>query len=278
MGNVFNLEIFFPNIGFFSIKVEEIEGWARICPRDQYEIEFRHGRQRRVVRVRIGRDGQREWEQQEFQLQATIPEPITVRLREVKTGWTKRYVTLGVTHIETRELMRSRTQLLSLIANSSGSLKLKVRTKWTPAISSYFNSHSNSSANNLIINSNTNGLPLIMTESSIDSTESRSVSRMSSRETTIETLSQLMAALEDFQGQYEELTPMVDAVNRLFRLLTRDTTAQSDYSSDNEDIDAALAEFGFLDDTEDQNNVNIFEFMISFIHFHFLSKKLLKRQ
>lgn len=42
-------------IGTFRIRVEELEGFARICPRDSYEIEFRHGKQRRVLRVRIGK-------------------------------------------------------------------------------------------------------------------------------------------------------------------------------------------------------------------------------
>lgn len=252
------------------MRVEEIEGWARICPRDQYEIEFRHGRQRRAVRVRIGRDGQREWEQQDFQLQASLLDAIEVRVREVKTGWTKRYVTLGVTHIETRELMRSRPQLLTLMANSSGSLKLRVRAKWTPAISSYFNGSQSSGS---LTNSKPNGTPLILSDTSVtDGTDSRSESRLSSRESTVETLSQLMSALEDFQGQYEELTPMVGAVGRLWRILTKDPSASGSaavqqrstpaadtptgFGSDNEDIDAALAEFGFLeDDIEDQNNV-----------------------
>ena len=116
------------------MKVEEIEGWARICPRDQYEIEFKHGRQRCVCRGRIGREGQREWEGQEFQLRASLLDQIVVRVREVKAGWTKRYVTLGVTQLETRDLMRSRSQLMSLMANSSGSLKLKVQIKWIPAM------------------------------------------------------------------------------------------------------------------------------------------------
>lgn len=32
-------------IGTFTMTVLDIQGWARICPRDHYEIEFRHGRQ-----------------------------------------------------------------------------------------------------------------------------------------------------------------------------------------------------------------------------------------
>ena len=240
--------------GFFHLRVEEIEGWARICPRDQYELEFRHGRQRRICRVRIGRDGQREWEQQEFQFQASLLDSIIVRVREVKSGWTKRYVTLGVTHIETRDLMRSRPQLMSLMANSSGSLKLKVRTKWTPAISSFFNGDSTKSSNS-ITSSHSNGTPLMSSDEL--SFDDRSASRLSSRESTLELLSQLLAALEDFQGQYEELVPMNAAVNRLWKLMAKDPTNHSKFSSsDEDDIDAALAEFEFLD-TEDQTNVSI---------------------
>jgi hypothetical protein len=223
--------------------VEAIEGWARICVRDQYEIEFRFGNQRRLVRVKIGRDGQREWDSQEFTFRATLLESVIVRVREVKSGWTKRYVTLGVSHIETRDLMRSRSQVMSLLANCSGSLKLRLRVKWTPAISSYFNNNNN--------NENNNSMQTLIINDPLE--ETRAMSRSPSREGILESLSSLMSCLEDFQGQYEELVPMNGAVNRLWRVISRDS---SPHFNDDEDVDAALAEFGFLDDNnDDQNNV-----------------------
>jgi hypothetical protein len=267
-------------VGVFHLKVEEIEGWARICPRDQYEIEFRYGRQRHVVRVRIAKDGRREWEHQEFALKASLLDSIIVRVREVKAGWTRRYVTLGVTHMDSKDMMRARVQVMSLMANSSGSLKLKVRTKWTPTISSYFNNNNNNNNNNNSYNNHnnnnncdTNSVPFILNGSTtgapggpvVGVVDARSVSRMSSRDSTVESLSQLMAALEDFQGQYEELSPMVTAVNRLWRIYGRRDSVGSEApptpapdfdGSDGEDIDAALAEFQFLDDGDDQNNVS----------------------
>ncbi|XP_054158489.1 uncharacterized protein LOC128956801 isoform X2 [Oppia nitens] len=308
-------------IGVFHLKVEEIEGWARICPRDQYEIEFRYGGQRHAVRVRIGKDGHREWQHQEFAIKASLIDSIIIRVREVKSGWTKRYVTLGVSHMDAKDMMRSRTQLMTIMANSSGTLKLKVRVKWTPTISSYFTTNNNNNNNNNNTITTTNGyhnndnnnvnnssncdlnsnmiiddhrlLAITTTSPTIDAntttdlhhllssaSSDRSVSRMSSsttatnntnhsvisssssRDHTIESLAQLMSVIEDFQGQYEELLPMASAVQRLYRLYTRDDHQKSmssrnggdyesdDNGSDTEDIDAALAEFGFLEDND----------------------------
>src|SRR5699024_1087599 len=76
-------------IGTFRIKVEDLEGFARICPRDNYEIEFRHGKQRRMLRVRIGKSLERCWEggSQEVEFRGALKPTVVCRLREVKSSW-----------------------------------------------------------------------------------------------------------------------------------------------------------------------------------------------
>lgn len=131
-------------IGTFRIRVEELEGFARICPRDSYEIEFRHGKQRRVLRVRIGKALERLWDGglQEVEFRGALKATVVCRLREVKSSWrvaavwSKRNVTLGVNTISMSELLVavSRGRQIVLDANASGSLKLRIRCQWAPSL------------------------------------------------------------------------------------------------------------------------------------------------
>lgn len=138
-------------IGSFLIRVEEIEGWARICPHDTYEIEFRHEKQRQTLRVKIGKTLERIWEMDNRQvtLQFHIPkfhaspkQVIVCRVREVKSGWknlavwSKRYVDIGITSISMSEILESIAKKCPILldANPSGSLKLRITCQWKPNV------------------------------------------------------------------------------------------------------------------------------------------------
>ncbi|KAJ6224460.1 hypothetical protein RDWZM_003005 [Blomia tropicalis] len=129
-------------IGTFRIKVEDLEGFARICPRDNYEIEFRHGKQRQVLRVRIGKSLERTWDgaTQEVEFRGALKPTIVCRLREIKSrwnvSWSRKNITLGVTSISMSELLVavSKGKQILLDANASGSLKLKIICSWQPKL------------------------------------------------------------------------------------------------------------------------------------------------
>lgn len=125
-------------IGRFAILVEDLEGWARICPRDHYEIEFKHGKQRRVLHLRIGKKLERVWQEgvQEVSFEGKLKPNIGCRLKEIKSGWRigRRTVTLGSIDINMGEMLVSvsRQQSMLLNVNTSGSLKMRIRCAWQP--------------------------------------------------------------------------------------------------------------------------------------------------
>ena len=129
-------------IGTFRIRVEDIEGWARICPQDNYEIEFRHGKQRQLLRVRIGKSFERTWERnkRDVVFQGSLKPTIVCRIREMKSRWnvwSRRNVTLGVTSISMNELLTSASsnRPILLDANASGTLKIRITCTWQPNLS-----------------------------------------------------------------------------------------------------------------------------------------------
>ena len=122
-------------IGTFKIRVEDLVGFARICPRDNYEVEFRHGKSRRVIRIRIGKSLERIFSNdvQEIEFQGALKPIIVCRLREVKSRWRKN-VTLGETSISMSELLTAVAcgRQILLDANASGTLKLRILCTWVP--------------------------------------------------------------------------------------------------------------------------------------------------
>lgn len=127
-------------IGRFAILVEDLEGWARICPRDHYEIEFRHGKQRRVLHLRIGKKLERIWQEgvQEVSFEGKLKPNIGCRLKEIKGRWRlgRRTVTLGSIDINMGEMLVSvsKHQSILLNVNTSGSLKMRIRCAWQPTM------------------------------------------------------------------------------------------------------------------------------------------------
>ncbi|KAH9420940.1 hypothetical protein DERP_001379 [Dermatophagoides pteronyssinus] len=134
-------------IGSFEIRVEDIEGWARICPGDYYELEFRHGQQRQILRVKIvGSQLQRIWDLDRniIRFHAALQSHITCKIKEMKSGlwrslavWPSkyRYVDIGTTSISLTELFQSVAEQCPLLVdcNPSGSLKLRLNCHWNPS-------------------------------------------------------------------------------------------------------------------------------------------------
>lgn len=130
-------------IGTFRVRVDEIEGWARICPNDNYEIEFEYAKQRQVLRVRIGKSFERLWERnkQEVEFKGSLNTAVVCRVREVKSRWnvaailSRRNLTLGVSSLSMQQVLSavSSSRPILLDANPSGTLKLRISCGWQPS-------------------------------------------------------------------------------------------------------------------------------------------------
>ncbi|KAH9526207.1 Family with sequence similarity 65 member A [Dermatophagoides farinae] len=115
-------------IGSFEIRVENIEGWARICPRDYYELEFRHGQHRQILRVKIVGFSSIAYYLQNKRNEVWLWRSLAV--------WPARYryVDIGTTSISLAELLQSVAKQCPLLVdcNPSGSLKLRLNCQWNP--------------------------------------------------------------------------------------------------------------------------------------------------
>ncbi|UXI17672.1 DNA/RNA-binding protein KIN17-like [Sarcoptes scabiei] len=129
-------------IGLIQIKIDAIEGWARICPRDIYELEIRHGKQHQTLRVKIGKSLERIWSAEKCAVtfKCSILPSFEFRFREVKSNWgsfavwSKRYVDIGYATLSIFNLLESAAKHRSMVidVNPSGSLKLRIQCLWFP--------------------------------------------------------------------------------------------------------------------------------------------------
>lgn len=81
-------------LGTWHVAIKEVQGFARLCPGDQYEFVTRHGPQKFKSRVRIGKDGSQQWEGREMVVKCLLLQPLEIRCSEIKT--LSKNVTLGV--------------------------------------------------------------------------------------------------------------------------------------------------------------------------------------
>lgn len=62
-----------------------LQGFARLCPGDVFEITLRHGSQKWRTRGKIGRDGSQSWETPKFVLRPVLDELLFIRAIEIRT-------------------------------------------------------------------------------------------------------------------------------------------------------------------------------------------------
>ncbi|CAG0923208.1 unnamed protein product, partial [Notodromas monacha] len=135
-------------VGVFHCQIQGIQGFARLCPGDVFELSIRHGRQKWKTRGRICKDGSQTWDRPQATFKAscltetgekevmtttsTSPAVLIVKAREVKRGPLGQKVLLGKQECDLLQLLAPRPVALSLPLNQSGSLKLSMLVVWRP--------------------------------------------------------------------------------------------------------------------------------------------------
>ena len=62
-----------------------LQGFARLCPGDVFEITLRHGNQKWRTKGKIGRDGSQTWDSPKFTFKVMIDELLFIRAVEVRS-------------------------------------------------------------------------------------------------------------------------------------------------------------------------------------------------
>ncbi|XP_053205857.1 rho family-interacting cell polarization regulator 1-like isoform X2 [Panonychus citri] len=118
-------------MGTFHLQMKGIQGFARLCPGDVFEITIKHSEsQKWKTRGKILKSGEQSWDHQSTIIKALIEDKLTIKAVEVR-GLGKN-ITLGVKTCETKDLFSARPQLMTINLNSVGTLKLNLIITWNP--------------------------------------------------------------------------------------------------------------------------------------------------
>ncbi|KAH6940497.1 hypothetical protein HPB50_000518 [Hyalomma asiaticum] len=117
-------------MGTLQFQMRGIQGFARLCAGDVFEISVKHGDQKWKSRGRVQKNGQQVWDNQQVIMKALLGEFLFIKAVEVR-GLGKN-VLLGNKSCEIKELFSSHSQLMTINLNSSGSLKLNLVITWNP--------------------------------------------------------------------------------------------------------------------------------------------------
>ena len=118
-------------LGTLRLQMQGIQGFARLCAGDQFEITIRCGtRQKWKCRGKILKDNVQSWDCSEQLFRPGLHEPLVIRAVELR-GLTKK-ICLGEKQCELRHLLAARPQLMSICLNTTGTLKLHLIATWNP--------------------------------------------------------------------------------------------------------------------------------------------------
>jgi len=119
------------SIGTILIEMKGIQGFARICPGDVFEITLKYGdTQKWKSRGKILKDGSQLWQNQQVIFKALLDEVLSIKAVEVR-GLGKN-ILLGNKLCETRNLFSAHPQLMTVNLNNIGTLKLNLIVTWNP--------------------------------------------------------------------------------------------------------------------------------------------------
>ncbi|XP_043223973.1 rho family-interacting cell polarization regulator 2-like isoform X2 [Amphibalanus amphitrite] len=115
-------------MGTLLFELKGIQGFARLCAGDVYEICVRLGSQEWRCRGTIGKDQQQRWNRPRRILRPTLADQLVIKASEVKT--LGKHV-LGTKVCEIGELLSAHTQQMVIYLNTTGSLKLTLIVTWS---------------------------------------------------------------------------------------------------------------------------------------------------
>lgn len=118
-------------MGTFLLAIEDIQGFARICQGDVFEIAIKYGEaQKFKTKVSVLKDNRQKCDNRQTVFKARIAYVLAIKAYECK-GLGKR-VLLGHKLCETRDLFTARSQLMTISLNQTGSIKLNLIVTWNP--------------------------------------------------------------------------------------------------------------------------------------------------
>ncbi|XP_035206458.1 rho family-interacting cell polarization regulator 2-like isoform X2 [Stegodyphus dumicola] len=115
-------------MGTLQFEMKGIQGFARICSGDVFEVVLKHGDQKWKTRGRVARNGEQLWENKYVLFKSLFNEPLCIKAVEVR-GLGKN-ILLGNKFCETRDLFSPHPQQMTINLNQSGSLKLNLVITW----------------------------------------------------------------------------------------------------------------------------------------------------
>ena len=119
-------------MGSILIEMKGIQGYARICPGDVFEISIKYGSEQKwKTKGKVLKDGINQlWEHQSVMFKALLEEEICIKAVEVKSLGKK--VVLGNKLCDTRHLFSPHPQLMTINLNNIATLKLNLIITWNP--------------------------------------------------------------------------------------------------------------------------------------------------
>ncbi|GFQ73682.1 rho family-interacting cell polarization regulator 2 [Trichonephila clavata] len=117
-------------MGTLIFEMIGIQGFARICCGDVFEVIIKHGDQKWKTRGRVIKNGDQIWENKSVTFKSLFDEPLCIKAMEVR-GLGKN-ILLGNKFCETRDLFCAHPQQMTINLNPSGSLKLNLIITWNP--------------------------------------------------------------------------------------------------------------------------------------------------
>ncbi|CAF4638972.1 unnamed protein product [Rotaria sp. Silwood1] len=118
-------------LGTFVLNLQEISGFSRICPGDEYELVIRYGQQKWKTRGRILKHDKNEqiWTRKIFHLKAKLADLLLIKISEVKLLGVS-LKTIGTKCFEVNNFYSMETQRMIINANQSGTIKLIFLVNW----------------------------------------------------------------------------------------------------------------------------------------------------
>ena len=118
-------------MGSFLLNIDDIQGFARICQGDVFEINIKYGNaQKFKTKISVLKENRQKCDNRQTVFKSRIADVIAIKAYECK-GLGKR-VLLGHKLCETRDLFTARSQLMTVSLNQTGSIKLNLIITWNP--------------------------------------------------------------------------------------------------------------------------------------------------
>jgi len=119
------------SMGSFLLQMQGIQGFARLCAGDVFEITIKCGdKQKWKCKGKILKDNVQSWNSTEQIFRPNLDDQLSIKAVELR-GLGKK-LCLGSKNCEIKDLFSARPQLMSICLNTTGTLKLHLIVTWNP--------------------------------------------------------------------------------------------------------------------------------------------------